>query len=251
VPENLFVLPGETEQQATTRAFSEMDESKLDAASVVLGRVAGYPKSHGRGVLVESVFEGCPAAGHLFVGDLIRSVDGGTIASDADFARRLKRIPVGRPVRLSGTAGGKRFTTVVTRRRCDGSRRPLLGISTLDNFPFHVSISSGDIGGPSAGLMWALGLYDLLTPGDLTGGRIIAGTGVINLDGTVGPIGGVQDKIVAAQASGAKVFLVPRGNLAEARSAARGITLVPVRSLGDALRYLRRTGSALRKRKPR
>ena len=244
VPESLFVLPGESQQQATNRAFSQMDESKLDATSVVLGRLAGYPKSRGRGVLVENVYAGCPAEGHLFVGDLILSVDGGPIGSGSDFERRLGHVPVAKPVRLGGTAGGKRFTTAVTRGPCDSSGRPLLGISTLDNFPFHVSISSGDIGGPSAGLMWALGLYDLLTPGDLASGRTIAGTGVINVDGTVAPIGGVQDKIVAAKASGARVFLVPRGNLAEARPAANGITLVSVRSFADALRYLRRSGSA-------
>ena len=87
--------------------------------------------------------------------------------------------------------------------------------------------------------MWALGLYDLLTPGDLTGGRVVAGTGEIELDGTVDPIGGVQSKIAAAKASGARVFLVPRGNLAEGRPEAEGITLVPVRTFRQALDALR------------
>jgi len=240
VSENLFVFPGESQQQASNRAFSEMDESKLDATSVVLARVAGYPKSHGPGVLVENVFAGCPAVGRLFVGDLILSVDGASIASEVDFERRLGAIPNGQPLRITGTAGGKRFTITLTRRPCAQSRRPLLGITTIANFPFHVSISSGDIGGPSAGLMWALGLYDLLTPGDLARGRVIAGTGVINpVDGSVGPIGGVRDKIAGAKASGAKVFLVPKGNLAEARPAAQGITLVPVASFRQALDNLR------------
>src|SRR2546423_4468318 len=244
VSENLLVFPGQSQKQASSRAFSEMAESKLDATSVVLARVAGYPKSHGPGVLVENVFAGCPAVGRLFVGDLILSVEGASIASEVDFERRLGAVANGRPLRITGTAGGKRFAITLTRRPCAESRRPLLGITTIANFPFHVSISSGDIGGPSAGLMWALGLYDLLTPGDLARGRVIAGTGVINVDGTVAPIGGGQDKIVAAKASGARVFLGPRGNLAEARPAAKGVTLVSVRSLADALRYLRRSGSA-------
>src|SRR5205814_7297623 len=85
VSENLFVFPGESQQQASNRAFSEMDESKLDATSVVLARVAGYPKSHGPGALVENVFAGCPAVGRLFVGDLLLSVDGASIPSEADF----------------------------------------------------------------------------------------------------------------------------------------------------------------------
>ena len=113
-----------------------------------------------------------------------------------------------------------------------------MGITTVPNFPFPITISSGDIGGPSAGLMWALGLYDLLTPGDLTGGRTIAGTGQIEPDGTIDPIGGVQQKIAAARAAGATVFLLPRRNLADAREVARGLPLVPVDRFQDALAYL-------------
>jgi PDZ domain-containing protein len=86
--------------------------------------------------------------------------------------------------------------------------------------------------------MWALGLYDLLTPGDLTGGETVAGTGVITVDGKVGPIGGVQQKILAAERAGAIVFLIPQGNLAETEDLA-GIRLVPVKRLSDALRFLR------------
>jgi PDZ domain-containing protein len=111
----------------------------------------------------------------------------------------------------------------------------------INSFPFDVSISSGDIGGPSAGLMWALGLYDLLTPGDLTGGRTIAGTGQIAVDGTVIPIAGIQEKIAAAADAGATVFLVPEDNLKAARAGGdHGLQLVPVSSFDDALAYLER-----------
>ena len=109
----------------------------------------------------------------------------------------------------------------------------------MPTFPFEVSISSGDIGGPSAGLMWSLGLDDLLTPGDLTHGETIAGTGTISRDGRVGPIGGVQDKIAAAKAAGATLFFVPAGNYREAKGVAGSLRLVSVRSFGQALRYLR------------
>jgi len=89
--------------------------------------------------------------------------------------------------------------------------------------------------------MWALGLYDLLTPGDLTAGRTIAGTGQIGLDGTVYPIGGIEEKVVAAEHAGASVFLVPEGNLTAARSAGGdGMDLVPVASFQDAVDYLER-----------
>jgi PDZ domain-containing protein len=122
------------------------------------------------------------------------------------------------------------------RAPCGGKDEPLVGVSLISNFPFRVLIESGDVGGPSAGLMWALGLYDLLTPGDLTAGRTIAGTGQIGLDGTVYPIGGIEEKVVAADHAGASVFLVPAGNIAAARAAGDdGIVLIPVSSFQDAV----------------
>jgi Lon-like protease len=123
----------------------------------------------------------------------------------------------------------------VSVARCAGSHRPLIGVLPVENFPFDVSIESGEIGGPSAGLMWALGLYDLLTPADLTDGRTVAGTGTIDLDGAVGPVGGVHHKILAAERAGADLFLVPEGNLAEAEDVRAEMALVPVSSFAEAL----------------
>ena len=242
VRESAFVYPGETEQEATQRAISEMSESKIDAAYAVLSRVAGYPRAHGRGVLVESVLgAGCPASGKLFPGDRLQTLNGHPILSQREFRRRLDGIPAGATIRLNGTAGGESFSLSIVRRRCDDSKRPLIGIASIATFPFGINISSGDIGGPSAGLMWALGLYDLLTPGDLTGGKTIAGTGTISPDGRVGPIGGVQDKVAGAKGVGASLFFVPAGeNYRQAIAVAGNLKLVPVRSLTQALRFLRR-----------
>ena len=114
-----------------------------------------------------------------------------------------------------------------------------MGVSMIESFPFEVRISSGEIGGPSAGLAWALGLHDLLTPGDLTAGRTIAITGTLGIDGTVFPIGGIQDKVVGAAEAGASVLILPEGNLADARAAGRDVELVPVATFADALSYLR------------
>ncbi len=118
----------------------------------------------------------------------------------------------------------------------------MIGAVLVENFPFDIRIESDAVGGPSAGLMWALGLADLLTEGDLTGGRSIAGTGTIDLRGRVGPIGGVEKKVRAAQRAGAEMFFVPVENLAAARTTANGIRLVAVRSLGDALGHLEAAG---------
>ena len=119
----------------------------------------------------------------------------------------------------------------------------ILGFS---NAPFNgtVTFNSDGIGGPSAGLMWTLGLSDLLTPGDLTGGRTIAGTGTIALDGSVGPIGGIAQKVVAAERAGAKVFFAPTSEAADARAVVHGMAVVPVKTIQDALNWLYQHGGS-------
>jgi PDZ domain-containing protein len=137
------------------------------------------------------------------------------------------------------TVEGDREMVSLVREPCGGEERPLVGISMIESFPFDVRISSGEIGGPSAGLAWALGLYDLLTPGDLTGGRTIATTGALAPDGTVFPIGGIEDKVVGAAEAGASVLILPEDNLSDARAAGReDVELVPVSTFADALEFL-------------
>jgi len=235
---NLYA-PGETNAQEQVRAISQMDQSKLDAAYVVLSALTGYPKEHGPGALVEGVVPGCAADGHLYPGDLILSIDGTKIAGSPGASRAIEAAPSGSTLSFVVRAGGERQQIPLVREPCGDSKKPLVGVRLIPTFPFGVEIESGSIGGPSAGLMWALGLYDLLTPGDLTGGRMIAGTGEIGLDGTVYPIGGIQEKIVAAERVGASVFLVPQDNYADAKTAGGdGMTLVPISTFQDALTYL-------------
>lgn len=230
---------GENVQQERERAISQMDSSKLDAAAVVMRELEGYPKEHGRGVLVEGVQPGCAADGELFPGDRILSIDDVAVDTYAEARRAIRSAASGDTLTFDLSVDGTPETARLVREPCGGSKRPLVGVAMINSFPFDVSISSGDIGGPSAGLMWALGLYDLLTPGDLTGGRTIAGTGQIAVDGTVIPIDGVQEKIAAAADAGATVFLVPMGNLKAARAGGdHGLELVPVSSFDDALAYL-------------
>jgi len=107
-------------------------------------------------------------------------------------------------------------------------------------FPFQVKISVGDIGGPSAGLMFALGIIDKLTPGNLTGGRFIAGTGEIAANGAVSPIGGIQQKMAGARAAGATIFLTPAANCPDTAGAVpQGLRLVKVSTLAGAMRDLK------------
>lgn len=239
VGRDFLFRPGESAEEEERRSVSEMDQSMLAAASVVLEELTGYPEDHGVGVLIESVVEGCAAEGELFPGDLVRAIDGTPVVEVHDARRAIRSAASGGTLTFDVTVDGEPETVSLVREPCGGSDRPLVGVSMIESFPFEVRISSGGIGGPSAGLAWALGLYDLLTPGDLADGRTIAVTGQLGVDGTVFAIGGSDEKVVAASDAGATVLILPKANLSEARSIGdRGVELVPVSTFGDALAWL-------------
>lgn len=236
VGDEVVFPPGLSPSEEEHRAISQMDQSKIDAAVVALSRVANYPREHGPGALIEQVGEGCPAHRRLFPGDLILAIAGDEIDSRREASRLIGAVPVGRPIAFRIEADGTTHEVSVARGRCPGVKEPLLGVSLVAAFPFDITIESGDVGGPSAGLMWALGLYDLLTPGDLTDGRTIAGTGTIDLEGNVGPIGGIRDKVVAARDTDADILLVPERNMPEVRGIERGdLRLIPVATFDEAV----------------
>jgi Lon-like protease len=240
---------GETDQQEQRRSISQMDQSKIDATSVVLRELEGYPRKHGDGSLIRQTVPGCSADGRLYPGDLVVEIDGHDVSDAGDARRWIEAAPPGEPlsftVRPLGEAAEQRVRLV--RRPCAGSKRPLVGVVMIDNFPFDVEIQSGDVGGPSAGLMWALGLYDVLTPGDLTGGRTIAGTGTISERGAVGAIGGIEEKVLGAADAGAQELLVPADDMPAARAAAvPGVRLVSVSSFDDAVSFLEAHGGSTR-----
>ena len=240
VEEDVLYPAGLTPDEETRRAISQMDQSKIDAAAVVLPEVSDYPREHGPGALVEFVGTGCPADGRLFPGDLIERIDGEPVDSQDEASRLIDSVPVDRPMHLRIDTDGEKHDVRLTRGRCPGAGRPAVGIALIDAFPFEIAIESGDVGGPSAGLMWAIGLYDLLTPGDLTDGRTIAGTGAIDLDGNVGPIGGIRDKVIAAREADADILLVPRANVKELRDVDLGdLRMIPVATFDDAIEALR------------
>lgn len=240
VPEKDVLAPGQSQDQEFQQALSQMDTSKIDAAVVALTRYAGYPEKHGPGLLVEAAFPKTPAEGKIFAGDLIRAVDGRSLDDPDQLGSMIRAAGVGHPLTFTIEAGGKTRRVSVAPARLPGVDHPVIGVSLVNNFPFPLTIDSGSIGGPSAGLMWTLGLVDLLTPGDLTGGRTIAGTGEITVEGKVLPIGGVEEKVVAAERSGATIFFVPAKDAAAARSVASKIVLVPVSTYLEAIAYLQR-----------
>jgi PDZ domain-containing protein len=240
VPASTVYPPDVPVDVTKQRGISQMDQSKIDATAAALRALHLYPKQHGEGALIEQTVTGCPADGELFPGDIVTAIDGTPIHDAAQASRVFDSIPVHEALRFDLNVDGSVEHATFTRAPCGPKDENLVGISMLDAFPFDITISSDDIGGPSAGLMWALGLYELLTPGDLTAGRTIAGTGEITPDGTVYPIGGIRDKVVAAERAGATLFLAPADNMDELRGVdTGGMQVVSVASLQDALDALR------------
>jgi PDZ domain-containing protein len=239
VPSSTVYPPDVPVAVTKQRGISQMDQSKIAATAVALRALGTYPKDHGDGALIASTVEGCPADGKLFPGDIVTAIDGAPVRDSAQASRRFDRIPVDRALHLDLEVDGTAEHATFTRAPCGQKNEALVGISMIDAFPYDVSFSSEDIGGPSAGLMWALGLYDLLTPEDLTAGRTIAGTGEILPDGTVYPIGGIRDKVIAAERAGATLFLAPADNMAELAGVDTGdMQVVPVATFHQALRAL-------------
>jgi Lon-like protease len=233
---------GESIQEVDRRNAVDMDDSKLNATVVAL-RELGYTVRPS-GTRVVDVAQGAPAAGRLRDGDQILRVDGRAVSSRAEVQREIARHRPGERVVLGVRRGQRELDIPIrTRASSDPPVRAQVGVVLRDDFqelPVNVTIDTENIGGPSAGLMFALSIIDKLTPQDLTGGRRIAGTGEIAIDGAVGPIGGIAEKLIAAKRQGATIFLVPEGNCAEARRAAPpALRLVRVATLGDALRFLR------------
>ncbi len=239
VPQQVIYPPGQTSSQVEQENTREMEQSQQNAVTAAL-RELHVPVTVS--VSVAAVEKGTPAAGTLRVGDVIVSVDG-TAVTGADSLRQLigKHKP-GESVRLGVRRNGRPVeVSVGTVKASDGTGRAIIGVAVQSNpsYPFSVSIGLKDVGGPSAGMMFALGLIDRLTPGSLTAGRSIAGTGTIDDAGQVGPIGGIEQKVVGARRAGATVFLVPAQDCAGAKSAApKGLRLVRVSTLQGAVTAL-------------
>jgi Lon-like protease len=250
VPASALLTPGTSEQERRQAERREMTRSQEVAAAVAL-RAAGYEVvARPTGTLVEQIDPTAPAAKQLRRGDLILSADGTRVRVPADLRRAVGRHEPGEIVVLVvRRGGGERRIAVRTKADPASSGRTIIGVlvdqEAFIKLPIRVRISAGDIGGPSAGLAFALDVLEELGR-DVDHGRRIAATGAIALDGTVSPIGGVRQKTIGVRRSGIEVFLVPAGeNAAEARRYAEGIRIVPVRSFQHALRVLatlRKTG---------
>lgn len=248
LPRQAVIPPGVDERQYLADQQRVFRESAQVAAAVGL-RAQGYPvEIAGSGALVSGIIKGSPADGRVQEGDVIVAVDGRPVRLASDVVEATGRAREGDEVTVEVRRGEDRQTVTLRVERVSQLGRPGLGVVlrtvNLDvKLPFPFEVDQEQIGGPSAGLMLALTVYDLVAPVDLARGRVIAGTGTIDLQGNVGEVGGVKQKIVAAAAKGATIFLVPSGELADARAGVRagglrGIRLVSVDTFDQAVAAL-------------
>ncbi|MDO8108309.1 PDZ domain-containing protein [Isoptericola sp. b441] len=213
IPVEAIFPPDQTQKQISQAGQQEMISSQEDATVSALEEL-GYqvPTT----LTVGDVMTGSGADGHVRKGDVITAVNGVQVDSFSALSTQMDAVRPGDTVTLTVTRDGSPTQVPVTTTD-DGHGRALLGvlIDPSFDFPVDVSIQIENIGGPSAGTMFALGIIDLLTPEDMADGQVIAGTGTMDLTGTVGPIGGIRQKMYGARHDGATWFLAPAQNCAE------------------------------------
>jgi PDZ domain-containing protein len=240
VPEVELFGPGQSQQQVTKQDTQQMTSSQQTATAAALCEL-GIPFTTVD--TVTAVIRDYPAAGVLHRGDVIKAVDATAVSCRQSAGSLIRARTPGAPVTLTvlRTTGGQAVTRHVRLTTAGAQGHAVVGISVAESyaFPFSVKIRVGEIGGPSAGLMFALGIIDKLTPDNLTHGKFIAGTGVISVNGAVGPIGGIQQKMAGARQAGATIFLTPAANCPDTAGAVpAGMRLIKVSTLGGAVSAL-------------
>jgi len=227
------------------RDRADMAISKFTAKAVAFEHLDGALPIDRPGVRVLWVYRSYPAASALEPDDVVVAVDGKAVSTPEAVANAVRARKPGDDVTITYLRDGRRHDARL-RTVANESGQPIVGISVVPRyrFPSAVTIDTGNIQGPSAGLAMTLAVIDELTPGDLTGGKKIAVTGTIEPDGSVGQVGGVAQKSVAVRAAHPALFLVPAQEAADARKHSGGVKVVGVRDLAGALRALRSIGGA-------
>ena len=212
LPREAVFPEGQTREQTTLSNTAAMSTSQQGAVAVALDELGIEYRDV---VMIAGVQEDGAAAGTLEGGDVIVSVGGETAGDVKGYQELIASVPEGEEVAMTVRRDGEEKELQVPTELVDGT--PKLGVilSEGHEFPLDIDIAVGDIGGPSAGLVFSLSVYDELTPGALAGGHAIAGTGTISEDGTVGSIGGIRQKMVGASESDAEFFLAPTANCDE------------------------------------
>ena len=245
-PREVILPDGVSPKELSEISIQNMRTSENVAIAVALKNVGYEISSKGDGVAVVGILDDSPVKDKLKKGDLLNSINNKNISSATEFISTLRTYSIGETVSiglLREIDGNKKTLTIETTliEHVEYEGEPMVGfLATTVNerfdFPFEIDIKTGNVGGPSAGLMMALNVYNNLIPEDLTNSMIIAGTGTIEIDGSVGPVGGIKQKVIAAKRAGAELILVPVANFEEAKIFETEETaIVAVDSFSEAL----------------
>ena len=242
VPASDVNPPGVGSTQREQIDLQDMRRSQQIAAAVALRAMGRKVDVHATGALVADVFAGTPAVGKLEPDDVITAVDGQRVTSLTGVSTAMRKRRIGSVVKFTILRDGRRLVESIRTIAGVKPRRPIVGISvetaTAIKLPIRVRIDSGNIGGPSAGLAFALEVMMELGRNVVHGHRVAA-TGEMFIDGSVGPIGGIKQKVFGAREAGVDAFLVPAGqNARDARRYAHGLRIIPVENFQQALRAL-------------
>lgn len=243
VPEDQVNPHGIAESVRRQADLEQMARSQEIAAAVALDELGYDVDVRENGAFVASVFSDLPALGKIVPGEVIVAVDDERVRSTIDLQRLISARPPGTEIALTVLSGERRRTVrLTTAANPSDESRSVIGVLVEPaadiRLPLDVSIDAGNIGGPSAGLAFALDVMEKLGR-DVDGGRRVAATGELSLDGAVHRVGGIKQKTLGARAANVDVFLVPAENAAEAKAHADGLEIVPVRSVEQAVRVLR------------
>lgn len=236
VEREVIVRPGLDDRGQDILNRHDIEQSKL-VAQVVAFRALGHEVDVAPGARVVTVIEGTPAEGELEPGDVIVAVDGTPVANPDGAGDSIAKRDVGDTVELTVSRDGRRRTVRLrTAESQVGDAEPAVGVTVGPAYrlPFEVDVDTGEVGGPSGGLVFALAIVDALGRDDLTAGYRIAGTGTIAEDGTVGRVGGIEEKILAADRARADIFLAPADEVAQAERVAKKVRVIGVSTLAEA-----------------
>ena len=240
------ILPkGVTPQELSEISIQNMKTSENVAIAVALNILDYEIETQGDGVLVVGVMDDSPVAGKLLKEDLIISINNEVIKSTTEFISLLRTYEIGDMVSI-GLIRNDKEMSIETKliEHIDYENEPMVGfLASTPNqrfvFPISVDIDTGNVGGPSAGLMMALNVYNSLTEYDITKGIKVAGTGTIEIDGSVGPVGGVKQKVIAAKNAGSTLILVPTANFDDVQSYIdQDTSIVSVDTFNEALNLI-------------
>jgi len=246
VPARDLQAPGQNDRQRHQADLRQMSRSQSIAAAVAL-RAAGYKVvARPTGALVDQTAAGLPAAGLIQPTDVIVSIDGSPVRTVGDLRRLIRSRPVGTTLRIAIRRGSELRRVTMKSVSDPQGGKPIIGVAVEQaadiHLPVPVKIDAGDVGGPSAGLAFALDVLEELGR-NVDNGHRIAATGEIALDGSVGPIGGIVQKTIGVRRSGIDVFLVPAGDNARAAQRRAGkVRIIPVQSFQQALHALATLG---------